>query len=204
MGLDMRPDRLNPVTPGIPGAIRQPQLGRESVALRSIGRRAFSRPKRRAARALSCQVLSGLLADSMTLYGEYKRFDFLPADEAPFGLQGFIDRQASEQLELMDLIVERVGLLGGVAPVPREVAGLTAIFAFSKWGPGVCRGPLAIGGGAAGHHGASPFSHCGGGAFRHRRVHCQLVKGSATSARITGLVPRGAAGGRRGAVRLVR
>jgi starvation-inducible DNA-binding protein len=127
MGLDMRPDRLNPVTPGIPGAIRQPQLGRESVALRSIGRRAFSRPKRRAARALSCQVLSGLLADSMTLYGEYKRFDFLPADEAPFGLQGFIDRQASEQLELMDLIVERVGLLGGVAPVPREVAGLTAI-----------------------------------------------------------------------------
>ena len=127
MGLDLRPDRLSSVVPGIPGAISQPQLGRKAIALKGIGRRALSRSQRRAARASSCQALCGLVADSMTLYGEYKRFEWLPKDESLFELRELFDEQAREQLELIDLVVERVKSLGGVAPVPREVKALTVI-----------------------------------------------------------------------------
>jgi|ERR1039458_5726480 starvation-inducible DNA-binding protein len=128
MGLDLRPDRMDSlVSSGIPGARRQPQLRQRAPKLKNSSRRGSFGSHRRASRLLSCQLLNQLLADSMVLYDHYKKYHWLLRDHASCQLHLVLDRHAGEQRELIDLIVERVRTLGGVATVPRQVAALTVI-----------------------------------------------------------------------------
>ena len=80
------------------------------------------------ARMQSCQLLNRILADSMILYSHYKKHHWLMRGNTFYQLHLLLDKHADEQLELVDLIAERVQTLGGVAIAdPRHVAEVTTI-----------------------------------------------------------------------------
>ena len=80
------------------------------------------------ARLESCQILNEILADTMILYGLYKKHHWLVAGPTFYQLHLLFDKHADEQLELIDLLAERVQSLGGIAVGdPRHAAELTAI-----------------------------------------------------------------------------
>ena len=80
------------------------------------------------ARMGSSQILNRILADSMILYSLYKKHHWLMRGPTFFQLHLLLDRHASEQLELIDLVAERVQTLGGVAVAdPRHVSEITNI-----------------------------------------------------------------------------
>jgi starvation-inducible DNA-binding protein len=80
------------------------------------------------ARAKSCEALNEILADSMVLYALYKKHHWLLAGPTFYQLHLLFDKHAEEQLELVDLIAERVQSLGGIAVGdPRHAAELTTI-----------------------------------------------------------------------------
>lgn len=79
-------------------------------------------------RAKSCQLLNGILADSMVLYALYKKNHWLVAGPTFYQLHLLFDKHAEEQGELVDLLAERVQSLGGIAVGdPRHAAELTTI-----------------------------------------------------------------------------
>ncbi len=80
------------------------------------------------ARAESCQLLNGILADTMILYALYKKHHWLVAGPTFYQLHLLFDKHAGEQLEFVDLLAERVQSLGGIAVGdPRHAAELTRI-----------------------------------------------------------------------------
>jgi starvation-inducible DNA-binding protein len=80
------------------------------------------------ARAESCQLLNGILADTTILYALYKKHHWLVAGPTFYQLHLLFDKHAEEQAELIDLLAERVQSLGGVAVGdPRHAAELTSI-----------------------------------------------------------------------------
>jgi starvation-inducible DNA-binding protein len=80
------------------------------------------------ARTESCQLLNQILADTMILYALYKKHHWLVAGPTFYQLHLLFDKHADEQLELVDLLAERVQSLGGIAVGdPRHAAELTAI-----------------------------------------------------------------------------
>ena len=80
------------------------------------------------ARASSCRVLNEILADTMVLYAMYKKHHWLVAGPTFYQLHLLFDKHAEEQLELVDLLAERVQSLGGIAVGdPRQAAELTSI-----------------------------------------------------------------------------
>jgi starvation-inducible DNA-binding protein len=80
------------------------------------------------ARMGSCQALNHILADSMILYSLYKKHHWLVRGHTFYQLHLLLDKHADEQLELIDLIGERVQTLGGVAVAdPRHVAEITTV-----------------------------------------------------------------------------
>ena len=80
------------------------------------------------ARMESCQLLNRILADSMILHSHYKKYHWLMRGQTFYQLHLLLDKHAGEQLELIDLIAERVQTLGGVAIAdPRHVAEVTSI-----------------------------------------------------------------------------
>jgi starvation-inducible DNA-binding protein len=80
------------------------------------------------ARQESCQLLNEILADSTILYALYKKHHWLVAGPTFYQLHLLFDRHAEEQLELIDLLAERVQSLGGIAVGdPRHAAELTTI-----------------------------------------------------------------------------
>jgi starvation-inducible DNA-binding protein len=80
------------------------------------------------ARMGSCQILNEILADTMILYALYKKHHWLVAGPTFYQLHLLFDKHADEQLELVDLIAERVQSLGGIAVGdPRHAAELTTI-----------------------------------------------------------------------------
>jgi starvation-inducible DNA-binding protein len=80
------------------------------------------------ARAETCQLLNHILADSMILYSLYKKHHWLVRGHTFYQLHLLLDKHADEQLELIDLLGERVQTLGGVAVAdPRHVAEITTI-----------------------------------------------------------------------------
>ena len=88
------------------------------------------------AREESCEQLNQILADSMILYSLYKKHHWLMLGNTFYQLHLLFDKHASEQLELIDMIGERVQTLGGVANAvgvasalrnPRHVAKVTTI-----------------------------------------------------------------------------
>jgi starvation-inducible DNA-binding protein len=80
------------------------------------------------ARMESCQILNVILADTMILYALYKKHHWLVAGPTFYQLHLLFDKHAEEQLELIDLLAERVQSLGGIAVGdPRHAAELTTI-----------------------------------------------------------------------------
>jgi len=80
------------------------------------------------ARAQSCQELNRILADSQILYSLYKKHHWLMRGLTFYQLHLLLDKHAEEQLEIIDLVAERVQTLGGVAVGdPRHVAEITTI-----------------------------------------------------------------------------
>jgi starvation-inducible DNA-binding protein len=80
------------------------------------------------ARTESCQLLNEILADTMILYALYKKHHWLVAGPTFYQLHLLFDKHADEQLELVDLLAERVQSLGGIAVGdPRHAAELTSI-----------------------------------------------------------------------------
>jgi starvation-inducible DNA-binding protein len=80
------------------------------------------------ARTESAQLLNQVLADTMILYSMYKKHHWLVAGPTFYQLHLLFDKHAGEQLELVDLIAERVQSLGAIAVGdPRHAAELTKI-----------------------------------------------------------------------------
>jgi starvation-inducible DNA-binding protein len=80
------------------------------------------------ARTESCQLLNQVLADSIILYNLYKKHHWLVRGPTFYQLHLLLDKHAGEQLELIDLMAERVQTLGGVSIAdPRHVAEVTRI-----------------------------------------------------------------------------
>jgi starvation-inducible DNA-binding protein len=80
------------------------------------------------AKVESCQLLNHVLADSIILYSLYKKHHWLMRGHTFYQLHLLLDKHADEQLELIDLLAERVQTLGGVAVAdPRHVAEITTV-----------------------------------------------------------------------------
>jgi starvation-inducible DNA-binding protein len=79
-------------------------------------------------KAQSCTLLNEILADSMILTAMYKKHHWLVAGPTFYQLHLLFDKHAEEQLEIVDLLAERVQSLGGIAVGdPRHAAELTTI-----------------------------------------------------------------------------
>jgi starvation-inducible DNA-binding protein len=80
------------------------------------------------ARQESCTLLNQILADTIILYSLYKKHHWLMRGQTFYQLHLLLDKHADEQLNLIDLVGERVQTLGGVAIAdPRHVAEVTKI-----------------------------------------------------------------------------
>lgn len=80
------------------------------------------------ARMQSCQLLNGVLADTMLLYALYKKHHWLMRGPTFYQLHLLLDKHASEHLEVIDTLAERVQALGGIAVGDsRHAAELTNI-----------------------------------------------------------------------------
>ena len=76
----------------------------------------------------SCRALSEILADTTILYALYKKHHWNVAGPTFYQLHLLFDKHAEEQLELVDLLAERVQALGGISVGdPRHAAELTTI-----------------------------------------------------------------------------
>jgi len=80
------------------------------------------------ARQGSVEALNQILADTIMLYNMYKKHHWQVAGPTFYQLHLLFDKHAEEQLELVDLLAERVQTLGGVATgMPGDVSRLTRI-----------------------------------------------------------------------------
>lgn len=107
----------------------QPLLHQHGAEIQRFGElRLFPIALAHDARAESCQILNQVLADSMILYSLYKKHHWLMRGPTFYQLHLLLDKHAGEQLELIDLVAERIQTLGGVAIAdPRHVAEVTRV-----------------------------------------------------------------------------
>ncbi|GLW07216.1 DNA starvation/stationary phase protection protein [Microtetraspora sp. NBRC 13810] len=107
----------------------QPWLHLDGHQIQEFGTvRQFPLGLSRDARMYSCQRLNQILADTQILYSLYKKHHWLMRGPTFYQLHLLLDKHAGEQLELVDLLAERVQTLGGVAVGdPRHVAEITVI-----------------------------------------------------------------------------
>jgi starvation-inducible DNA-binding protein len=107
----------------------EPRLARTGAEIQQFGSlRLLPIALAAEARMASCQVLNEILADTMIMYALYKKHHWLVAGPTFYQLHLLFDKHASEQLELVDLLAERVQSLGGIAVGdPRHAAELTSI-----------------------------------------------------------------------------
>jgi starvation-inducible DNA-binding protein len=107
----------------------QPRLGQRAAEVQRYGTlRQLPIALSADARGESAQVLNGILADTTILYAMYKKHHWLVAGPTFYQLHLLFDKHAEEQLELVDLLAERVQSLGGIAVGdPRHAAELTDI-----------------------------------------------------------------------------
>ena len=74
------------------------------------------------------EALNQLLADTITLYSMYKKHHWQVKGHTFYQLHLLFDKHAEEQLALVDLVAERIQLLGGVTTgMPADVAKLSKI-----------------------------------------------------------------------------
>jgi len=79
-------------------------------------------------RMYSSQRLNQVLADTQILYALYIKHHWLMRGPTFYQLHLLLDKHAAEQLQLVDLLAERVQTLGGVAVGdPRHVAEITSV-----------------------------------------------------------------------------
>jgi starvation-inducible DNA-binding protein len=106
-----------------------PRLGQRAPELQRFGTlRLLPIALSAEARGESAQLLNGILADTTILYALYKKHHWLVAGPTFYQLHLLFDKHAEEQLELIDLLAERVQSLGGIAVGdPRHAAELTTI-----------------------------------------------------------------------------
>lgn len=111
------------------GGTSQPMLHKLGVEIQDFGTmRLLPIALSHDVRALSCQELNRILADTQILYSLYKKHHWLMRGLTFYQLHLLLDKHAGEQLELIDLMAERVQSLGGVAVGdPRHVAEITTI-----------------------------------------------------------------------------
>lgn len=80
------------------------------------------------ARMYSCERLNRILADTRILHSLYKKHHWLMRGPTFYQLHLLLDKHANEQLELIDMVAERIQTLGGIAVGdPRHVAELTRV-----------------------------------------------------------------------------
>jgi starvation-inducible DNA-binding protein len=83
---------------------------------------------KKSVRGESCELVNEILADSTVLYALYKKHHWTIVGPTFYQLHLLFDKHADEQLELLDLLGERVQMLGGIAVGdPRHAAELTTI-----------------------------------------------------------------------------
>src|SRR5436190_776693 len=111
------------------GRSPQPRLGQRAPEIQEFGTlRLLPIALSAEARTDSCQILNQILADTTILYAMYKKHHWLVAGPTFYQLHLLFDKHAEEQLELVDLLAERVQSLGGIAVGdPRHAAELTTI-----------------------------------------------------------------------------
>lgn len=119
---------MKPATRDLPGN-SQPWLHQKGVEIQEYGTvRQFPLALSYNARMYSCQRLNQVLADTMILYGLYKKHHWLMRGATFYQLHLLLDEHASQQLELVDSMAERVQTLGGVAVGDtRHAAEISAI-----------------------------------------------------------------------------
>jgi starvation-inducible DNA-binding protein len=107
----------------------QPRLHQHGVEIQTFGQlRLMPIALAHDARLESVQLLNQILADTAILYSLYKKHHWLMRGHTFYQLHLLLDKHAGEQIELLDLIAERVQTLGGVAVGdPRHVAEITTI-----------------------------------------------------------------------------
>jgi len=107
----------------------QPHLGQRGKEVQRFGTvRLLPIALAKDARAESSQLLNQILADTTILYAMYKKHHWLVAGPTFYQLHLLFDKHADEQLELVDLLAERVQSLGGIAVGdPRHAAEITRI-----------------------------------------------------------------------------
>ena len=107
----------------------QPWLHQQGTQVQEFGTvRQFPLGLSYDARMYSCERLNQVLADTQILHALYKKHHWLMRGATFYQLHLLLDKHASEQLELVDMIAERVQTLGGVAVGdPRHVAEITSI-----------------------------------------------------------------------------
>jgi starvation-inducible DNA-binding protein len=107
----------------------QPKLGKPSGVVQRFGTTRdlpIALPAK--ARTESARLLNEVLADATILYALYKKHHWLVSGPTFYQLHLLFDKHAGEQLELVDLLAERVQALGGIAVGdPRHVAELASI-----------------------------------------------------------------------------
>ncbi len=82
----------------------------------------------REVRKQSGEIINQVLADTIILYNLYKKHHWLMRGHTFYQLHLLLDKHADEQLELVDVMAERVQTLGGIAVAdPRHVAEITKI-----------------------------------------------------------------------------
>jgi starvation-inducible DNA-binding protein len=107
----------------------EPRLARQGEEIQRFGTlRLLPVALSAEARGQSAQLLNRILADTTILYALYKKHHWLVAGPTFYQLHLLFDKHAEEQLELIDLVAERVQSLGGIAVGdPRHAAELTRI-----------------------------------------------------------------------------
>jgi len=107
----------------------EPRLGQRAPELQKFGSlRLLPIALSAEARRESSQILNQILADTSILYALYKKHHWLVAGPTFYQLHLLFDKHAEEQLELIDLLAERVQSLGGIAVGdPRHAAELTTV-----------------------------------------------------------------------------
>jgi starvation-inducible DNA-binding protein len=107
----------------------QPWLHQQGVEVQRFGTvRQFPIGLSTDARMYSSERLNRVLANTQILYALYKKHHWLMRGPTFYQLHLLLDKHADEQVELVDMIAERVQTLGGVAVGdPRHVAEITTI-----------------------------------------------------------------------------
>ena len=107
----------------------EPRLGQRGPEIQRFGTlRQLPIALAAEARMESAQSLNQILADTTILYALYKKFHWLVSGPTFYQLHLLFDKHAAEQLELIDLLAERVQTLGGIAVGdPRHAAEITRI-----------------------------------------------------------------------------